>query len=105
MNTADQAYENRELRAYRLGRLADRCFLAECHRRQLDPYFAVLAPLDTIANTPITTNRGDHDEQHHDQRNQATDAHAEPAVISHAGDERLHRKPANTRARTRHGLP
>jgi hypothetical protein len=70
MTAADQAYDNRELRAYRLGRLADRWFLAECQRRQLDPYFAVLAPLDTIANTPITINRGDHDEQHHDHERQ-----------------------------------
>jgi hypothetical protein len=71
MQTQSDVYDDRrELCAWRLGRLADRCFVAECHRRRLDPYFAVLAPLDTIANTPVTTNRGDHDEQHHDHERQ-----------------------------------
>jgi hypothetical protein len=52
MQTQSDVYDDRrELRAWRLGRLADRCFLAECHRRQLDPYFAVLAPLDAITGT------------------------------------------------------
>ena len=46
--------DHRELRAWRLGRSADRLFAAACRRRGLDPYFAMLAPLDAIATTPIT---------------------------------------------------
>ena len=46
--------DHRELHAWRLGRFADLLFVAACRRRGLDPYFAILAPLDAIANTPIT---------------------------------------------------
>jgi hypothetical protein len=46
--------DHRELHAWWLGRLADRLFVAACRRRGLDPYFAILAPLDAITNTPIT---------------------------------------------------
>ena len=48
--------DHRELRAWWLGRLADRMFTAACRRRGIDPYFAILAPLDAIAGTPITKN-------------------------------------------------
>jgi hypothetical protein len=46
--------DHREIRAWWLGRLADRLFAAACRRRGLDPYFAILAPLDAITGTPIT---------------------------------------------------